>query len=127
MDIALTPDIYTPSVDNAGNYIDNTPNIIHGIYCPCGTRKDKAYETTSKFATHCKSIKHKNWLITLNQNKANYYVDLIEHKQIIENQRKIIQQLEQDIQRKTRTVDYLTDQLTYKTHPVIETNLLDIN
>ena len=51
----------------------------------------------------------------------------LNNKQTIENQRKIIQQLEQEIQRKTRTVDYLTEQLTYKAHPVIETNLLDIN
>jgi hypothetical protein len=28
MDITLTPDIYRPSVDNNGNYVDNIP-IIH--------------------------------------------------------------------------------------------------
>ena len=34
MDIILTPDIYAPSVDSNGNYIDNIPEIINGITYP---------------------------------------------------------------------------------------------
>jgi hypothetical protein len=116
MDIALTPDTYTPSVDNSGNYIDNVPIILHGLYCPCGTRKDKIYSTTGKFASHTKTKKHQHWLITINQNKTNYYVDLIEHKQTLENQQKIIQRLENELLIKNRAIDTLNEQLlTHKT------------
>ena len=83
MDILLTPDIYTPSVDNSGNYIDKIPAIRNGIICPCHARKDKVYETSAKFASHIKSQNHQKWLIQLTQNKANYYVETIKSKELI--------------------------------------------
>ena len=64
MEITITPDIYTPSVNNTGNYIDNIPIIKNGLFCPCGTRKDKTYENTTKFASHIKSKSHQKWLDT---------------------------------------------------------------
>jgi hypothetical protein len=91
MDIAITPDTYTPSVQG-GDYVDNIPVIRHGVYCPCGSRKDKPYDTTAKFAAHIKTKTHQKWLMMLNQNKANYYVEMITQKELIENQRKIIAQ-----------------------------------
>lgn len=126
MDITLTPDTYTPSVNDSGNYIDNVPVIKNGLYCLCGSRKDKVYETTSKFSTHTKSKAHQKWLLTLNQNKANYYVEMLNHKEIMEAQKKMIIQLDIQIQKKTLTIDYLTQQLTYKQQPVM-VDLLDIN
>ena len=39
MDLITSPDIYTPSVNTDGNYIDYIPIIINGLFCPCGTRK----------------------------------------------------------------------------------------
>jgi len=63
----------------------------------------------------------------LNQNKANYYVGMMKNREIIENQQKIIQQLEHSLQRKTLTIDYLTEQLTSKTTQQITVDLLDIN
>jgi hypothetical protein len=114
MEITITPDTYTPSVDNAGNYIDNIPIIKNGIFCPCGSRKDKTYENTTKFATHIKSKSHQKWLDILNQNKANYYVEMIRNKEIVENQQTIIAQLNTQIVNKTLTIDYLTEQLTRK-------------
>jgi predicted RNase H-like nuclease (RuvC/YqgF family) len=67
--------------------------------------------------------------IILNQNKANYYVDMLKNKEIVESQQKIITQLEQQLQRKTLTIDYLTEQLTRQ---ITQQNtpsfdLLDIN
>ena len=88
MDITITPDTYTPSVDNNGNYIDNIPIIKNSLFCPCGSRKDKTYENTTKFATHIKSKSHEKWLIILNQNKANYYVEMIKNKELVEAQQK---------------------------------------
>lgn len=36
MNIQTTPDIYTPSIDDQGNYIDHIPVIRNGIRCSCG-------------------------------------------------------------------------------------------
>jgi hypothetical protein len=128
MDITITPDTYTPSVDNNGNYIDNIPIIKNGLFCPCGSRKDKTYENTTKFSAHIKSKSHQKWLIILNQNKANYYVEMLKNKELVEAQQKIIIQLENQLHKKILTIDYLTDQLTNKTRQQeCNINLLDIN
>lgn len=111
MDLTVTPDTYTPTVNDNGNYVDSIPLIKHGLFCLCGSRKDKAYENASKFAVHIKSKAHQKWLLNLNQNKANYYVGMMENKQIIENQQKIISQLEIQLQKKILTIDYLTTQI----------------
>jgi hypothetical protein len=128
MDITITPDTYTPSVDNNGNYVDNIPIVKNGLFCPCGSRKDKTYENSTKFATHTKTKSHQKWLMILNQNKANYYVEMLKNKELVENQQKIITQLENQLHKKTLTIDYLTDQLTNKTRQIVPTiDLLDIN
>ena len=127
MDISLTPDTYTPSVDNNGNYIDSIPVIKYGLYCPCGSRKDKTYENASKFAVHTKSKCHQKWLLGLNQNKANYYVEIVKNKELIENQQKIIVNLENQLQKKQLTIDYLTEQLTHRINHATSVDLLDIN
>jgi hypothetical protein len=100
MNVTVIPDTYTPSVDDNGNYIDNIPIIKNGLFCPCGSRKDKTYENASKFATHIKSKSHQKWLLVLNQNKANYYVEMMKNKELVENQQKIITQLENQLQKK---------------------------
>lgn len=52
MELAIEPDIYSPSVDEKGNYIDKIPSfslIKNGLLCPCGSRKDKYYQSHSSF------------------------------------------------------------------------------
>jgi len=128
MDITITPDTYTPSVNNDGNYIDNIPVIKNGLFCPCGSRKDKTYENATKFATHIKTKSHQKWLIILNQNKANYYVEMLTNKEFVDNQQKIIAQLENQLHKKILTIDYLTEQLTTKRNQqVCNVDLLDFN
>ena len=128
MDITITPDTYTPSVNDAGNYKDNIPIIKNGLFCLCGSRRDKSYENATKFATHIKSKSHQKWLMILNQNKANYYVEMLTNKELVENQRKIIAHLENQIHKKTLTIDYLTEQLTSKTiQQSCNIDLLDFN
>ena len=122
MDLSLTPDTYTPSVNINGDYIDNIPQMKHGISCPCGSRKDKAYETTAKFAIHIKSKTHQKWLTMLNQNKANYYVEMLTQKELVDTQRKLIAQLEQQLSQQNVTIRIVTEQLANKA-PV--GNLLD--
>ena len=77
MELTTDPELYSPSIDNNGNYIDNISslNMKYGIRCPCGSRKDKIYNTHSIFASHIKTNHHQKWLANLNLNKANYYVE----------------------------------------------------
>jgi hypothetical protein len=131
MDLVVEPDFYSPSIDANGNYIDKIPsfNIIQkGLYCPCGARKDKIYETNSMFSTHIKSKNHKKWLENLNLNKANYYIENEEQKITVNNQKLIIAKLEKDIQTKIMTIDYLTQQLALNSRISNKTvNLLDFD
>lgn len=129
MDLTLTPDTYTPIVDDNGNYSDCIPVIKNGLYCLCGSRKDKAYDNAGKFAIHIKSKTHQKWIAVLNQNKANYYVEMLKNKEIIENQQKIITQLENKLQKNALTIDYLTEQLTCKNinNQMMSVDLLSLN
>jgi len=129
MDLIIEPDIYAPSIDEHGNYVDMLPsfNIIkNGIYCPCGSRKNKNYETHQKFSSHIKSQSHKKWLENINLNKTNYYVDCNKLNELVKNQRLIIAQMETDVNNKNRTIDYLTHQLTLKNSTAV-TNLLELD
>ena len=65
MELATEPDIYSPNIDNNGDYIDKVPSfntnaLANGIRCPCGTRKDKIYTSTSMFSSHIKTKTHEN-------------------------------------------------------------------
>ncbi len=117
MDLVVEPDIYTPSTDELGNYVDKTPAfylIKKGLTCPCCSRKDKLYDSASTFTAHTKTKTHQKWLSTINLNKANYYAENIKMQETIQNQRIIIAQLEKEAHAKMRTIDYLTQQLLEK-------------
>ena len=114
MELVVEPDIYSPSIDEAGNYIDKIPsfNIIKkGLACPCGARRDKIYETHISFSMHIKTKNHQKWLANLNLNKVNYYVENEKLVETIQNQRLIIAKLEKEKNNKIMTIDYLTQQL----------------
>jgi hypothetical protein len=126
MELTLTPDTYMPCVDDNGSYIDNIPIIKHGLFCPCGSRKDKTYDTHSIFSSHIKTKCHQNWLNNLNLNKANYYIENEELKETLQNQRIIIGKLEKDVQNKIMTIDYLTQQINkVNLNNKVVTNLID--
>jgi len=100
MDLILTPDIYEPSMDNNGNIIDKIPSWSclkgKGIMCACGSRKNKVYETSALFTTHIKSQTHKNWIVKLNADKVNYYMENNRLKQIIQELRQILNHYEKE-------------------------------
>ena len=137
MELVTEPDIYTPSIDESGNYIDRIPPFAilkKGLQCPCGSRKDKCYDTHSIFATHIKTKHHQHWLKNLNTNKANYYVENEGLKNTIHNQRLIIANLEKEIQKKNATIINLSQHFTSSassssfTHEnTVATNLLDFD
>ena len=129
MDLVVQPDVYSPSIDTAGNYIDKIPsfNITKGIYCLCGARKDKIYETRTTFSNHTKTKIHQLWLESLNLNKANYYIENEELKITLNNQKLIIARLEKDVQTKIMTIDYLTQQLNINKNSKIVNDLLNFD
>ena len=126
MDLIIEPDIYAPSIDEHGNYVDRIPSFQNVIYGTCVSRKNKNYETHQKFSTHIKSQAHKKWLENLNLNKTNYYVDCNKLNELVKNQRLVIAQMELDVNNKNSTIAYLTYQLTLKNSTVV-TNLLELD
>jgi hypothetical protein len=133
MELVTEPDLYSPSIDDKGNYVDKIPSfarIKKGLSCPCGARKDKVYETYSVFSGHIKTKNHQKWLENLNLNKANYYIENEQLKETLQNQRIIIAKMEKEIIIKSKTIDYLTNQLTAPSnfsHTNVVTNLLDFD
>jgi len=130
MDLVTEPDIYSPSIDEMGNYIDKIPsfNIIKkGLLCSCGSRKDKIYKTYTTFSMHIKTKTHQKWLNSLNLNKANYYIENIKLSETLQNQRLIIAKLEKEISSKNMTIDYLTQQLNKNDKALSVNNLLEFD
>ena len=130
MELVIEPDIYYPSIDDNGNYIDKImPSIFikKGVTCPCGSRKDKVFDTSSKFSCHMKTKIHKKWLENLNENRANYYIENEKLKETVNNQRMIIARMEKEINTKVMTIDYLTIQLINKNNSEIVNDLLDFD
>lgn len=130
MDICLQPDIYSPGIHDNGNYIDKIPsfNILKkGVYCPCGSRKDKIYDSSQKFTTHIKSKIHQKWLESINLEKTNFYVECHKLQEVVNSQKLIIARLEQDVINKSRTIDYLTIQVTSSKNTSRVENLLDFD
>jgi hypothetical protein len=125
MELVVEPDVYSPSVDEHGNYVDNVL-CKKGLICPCGSRKDKVYETQSVFSAHTKTKTHQRWLADLNANRANFYVENEKLKELIQNQRLIIARLEKDINNKNATIDYLTQQVVRGGCPTVN-NLLEFD
>jgi hypothetical protein len=127
MELVVEPDVYSPSIDENGNYVDKIPSFHRkGLSCPCGARKGKVYESHGTFATHIKTKNHQKWLENLNLNKANYYVENEGLKVVVQNQRMMIAKLEKDLQNRNMTVDLLTQQV-YKTNYKTVNNLLDLD
>jgi hypothetical protein len=128
MELVLESDIYAPSMDEVGNYVDKIPSfhiIKKGLLCPCGSRKDKLYDTNSTFAAHIKTKTHQKWITCLNLNKINYYMENEKLVDTVQNQRLIIAKLEKDVGNKIMTIDYLTQQLNKNKTCVTVTDLID--
>jgi hypothetical protein len=124
MELVIEPDMYEPSIDEQGNYVDKMPSfhiIKKGISCPCGSRKGKTYETVANFSNHIKTKHHEKWLTSLNLNKTNYYVENIRLKETIENQKLIIAKMEKEIINRNQTIYCLMQE---KTAPIVDDLLL---
>jgi hypothetical protein len=112
MDLTIEPEYYIANIDNEGNYIDSIPTfsqLKYGIRCMCGSRKDKIFNNYNSFSAHIRTLCHRNWLISLNTNKQNYYKDCEEMKLTIGNQKLIIARLERELIGRNNTIEQLTN------------------
>jgi hypothetical protein len=130
MEIVAQSDVYAPRVDDVGAFVDCVPSFAalpRGIRCPCGSRKDKVYDTRSIFLDHTKTKHHQVWLAQINRNKGNLYVENEANKALVKDQRRIIADMDAELRRKSANIDILLAQLT-ATRTYTETaNLLDID
>lgn len=110
MELATESDVYCPSVNDLGNYIDKIPSFTNGsgLRCVCGARRDKVYATHGIFAAHIKTKAHQKWLCELNVSQPNLYKENLEMKQTIRNQRLIISRMDKEMSEQTVTIGYLT-------------------
>ena len=130
MDLALEPDIYSPNIDEKGNYVDKIPsfaNIKTGLRCLCGTRKDKTYDCAAYFTTHIKTKTHQKWLADLNTNKMNYYTECIQLKELVNNQRQMIAKLQKENDDNVRLIAHLTKKNYQNEHPDMVSDLLNFD
>lgn len=117
MDLALESDIYQPSINADGNYVDYLPpssKFASGMRCPCGARKEHVFNTHQAFAIHCKSKTHQKWIEHMNSCKFNYAVECTRLKDTVASQKLVIARLEKELSLKIRTIDYLSQQLMVK-------------
>ena len=112
MSLALESDIYQPSIDDHGIYVDILPKkFIYGVRCPCGSRKDHVYDNRSSFAQHVKTTTHKKWIDSLNANKDNFIVENTKLADCINNQKLVIAQLQREIDDQKSEIRRLSQEL----------------
>jgi hypothetical protein len=114
MELVIEPGIYSPNIDETGNYIDKIPILSknEGIHCPC-SRKDKIYN----FSQHMK---------TINLNKTNYFIENMELRNTVSNQKLIVARIEKELNTKMMIIDCLSQQLV-KEPPKMVNNLLEFD
>lgn len=130
MDLIVEPEDYSPSINNNGEYIDIVPSnnskiFKIGMRCPCGTRKDVVFKEPSKFKTHIKCKKHKEWLKNINNDRFNYIIENKKAQELIMNQRQIIEEKDTTIRCLTKEIAQLEIQLNEIKNP--PQDLLDID
>lgn len=123
MDLTVEPWLYEPSINYDGNYVDYLPpsnKFKNGLRCHCGARKDHVFYSKNAFSSHIKTKSHQTWLVNFNGNKMNYYTEYEELKDIVKSQKIIIAKMENELNTKIKTINYLSQKLmekdTYKTN-----------
>jgi len=114
MDITID-EWYAPIMDAVGNYMDRIPKT--DVKCPCGNRQ-KTY-TRQQFYAHIKTQGHQKWLVGLNNNKTNHYVENEKLKDTVRTQQLLLIRLENELRVKTFQLEDI------KKRHVETTNLLD--
>tara|TARA_B100001094_G_C17517843_1_gene478649 strand:+ start:140 stop:505 length:366 start_codon:yes stop_codon:yes gene_type:complete len=106
MEVSLTPDTYTPLIDN--NVYTDTFNFTFpksGLKCGCGS--NTTFTDMSKFKTHTKGKKHNKWLEEMTKNNGNYYNQLQKAERTTREQQKIIANKDKKIIELETIIQYL--------------------
>lgn len=130
MELVLEAELYSPSIDEERNYVDRMPpTIAHGIRCPCGSRRDKVYNTSQVFQHHIKTKHHQDWLRDLNLNKVNHYRENEELKRIVQTQKMIISKLEKKNKNQLALIGHLSQKQmeTEQQMNMANINLIDMD
>ncbi len=127
MDLAVDSDIYEPTIDENGNYLDYLPpsgKFKNGLRCSCGTRREHVFDTRQSFSLHIKTKTHQKWLLDLNSNKLNYFTENIKLNETINNQKLIIAKLQRENDENIKFITHLTKKIEMKDNPNIVPDLL---
>jgi hypothetical protein len=130
MDLILESDIYEPSIDDNGNYLDYLPpsgKFKNGLRCSCGARKDHIFDSRSSFGYHIRTKTHQKWLNDLNSNKMNYFTDNIKLNETINNQKMIIAKLQRENDENIKLIAHLTKKMEMREQNNIVMDLLSFD
>ena len=96
MEVTLTPDTYSPNINN-NNYVDTLTFSFPqgGLNCGCGSKT--VFNCLSKFKAHTHTKKHKKWLEDLTKNNGNYYNELKKSEKTVKEQQKIIADMDKRV------------------------------
>ena len=115
MELSLEPELYSPSIDSTGAYVDAVPSqtaFKHGLRCPCGSRGgQKAFVSKPLFSTHIKTKHHQKWIEQLNTNRTNHFTENVQLKETLHNQQLVICKMEKELHHKNWMIQYLSSQL----------------
>ena len=128
MDLAIESDIYEPSINDKGDYIDYLPSsnkFKNGLRCHCGTRNEHIFDNRNSFSSHIRTKTHLRWLINLNFNKLNYFTENIKLTDTINNQKMVIAKLLRENDENIKLIAHLTRKIEFKENDNIVADLLD--
>jgi hypothetical protein len=122
MSLVVDPDMYSPSIGENGEYVDQVPSgphFQHGMRCPCG-KVEKVFSTRQSFVLHVKTATHQRWIQHLNSNRDNHLTELEEARRIIDQQKRIIAHLEHEVSGLTVAIQSLSRQQALNQRPAID-------
>jgi hypothetical protein len=130
MDLLIEPDIYEPTIDEKGNYIDYLPpsnKFKNGLRCCCGSRKEHIFDNRQSFSIHSKTKKHQKWIEILNANKMNYFSENIKLNENISTQKLIIAKLQRENDEYAKLIVHLTKKIEMKESSNISFDLINFD
>ena len=105
--IITKADIYNPYFNtDTQSYTDRMIyDFTRGIACPCSPNKTFVRKDT--FQNHWKCQRHRQWLLDLQSEATNFYIECMESRKTIKNQQLLLSQYENELKQKETIIKYL--------------------